>query len=145
MCPVRSVTYVSGRASKNLAANQQNYFSPLSVRHFWPFHAGRGEVSINKAVRIVSLFLSPLSVRFCPWHGENGDQHCAFRVAWLGTHSLCLAILPVIAISTSAESQNGHHRRICGPSSAPMKAHNATIAPYHTAMNGMESSGQWKA
>ena len=42
-------------------------------------------------------------------------------------------------------TQDDHHRRRRGPSSAPMKAHTATIAPYQTAIKGMESSGQWNA
>jgi len=38
--------------------------SPL----FWPFHSNRSQVTVRKLSRIAFLFLSPLSVRFCPRH-----------------------------------------------------------------------------
>jgi Cu2+-exporting ATPase len=57
-------------------------------------------------------------------------------------HALGLAIPLVIAISTSLGAQKGHHRRSRGPSSAPMNAQNETMAPYQTAMKGIESSAQ---
>src|SRR5205085_2422461 len=38
-----------------------------------------------------------------------------------------------------------YHRRSRGPRIAPTNAQRPTMTPYQSAMNGMESSGQWKA